>query len=298
MIVPVSVSDVMLTDVATATPEETARETARRFQREDIGSLVVTATDGRPAGIVSDSDLVGIVADGRPLTTTVSAFMSTDLVTAAPSEPIEDAARRMRDHGLDQLPVLDGDDLVGLVSVRLLSYYLPQVLLREVAGEPADADGTDWEFTYRDEAEAGLGVGDVATFTKTLSGGDVERFARASGDTNPLHLDDDYARETRFGRRIVHGVLALGVVSAALARLPGLVVYLSQTIQFVAPVDVGDTVTARCEVIERLGTNRYRLRTRVYDEDEEAVLEGEATVLVDQSPSDVVADEAAIQRQQ
>ncbi|MFC6988437.1 MaoC/PaaZ C-terminal domain-containing protein [Haloplanus sp. GCM10025708] len=191
--------------------------------------------------------------------------MSTDLVTASASEPIEDAARRMRDHGVDQLPVLDGDDLAGLVSVRLLSYYLPQVLLRQV-GAP-DSDVEDWEFTYSDESEAGLDVGDVATFSKTLSVGDVERFARASGDTNPLHLDADYARETRFGRRIVHGVLALGVVSAALARLPGLVVYLSQSVQFVAPVDVGDTVTARCEVIERLGKNRYRLETTVSDGD-------------------------------
>ncbi|MFB6122555.1 MAG: CBS domain-containing protein [Haloferacaceae archaeon] len=292
MIVPVSVSDVMVTDVATASPDETVREVARRFRADDVGSLVVTDAEGRPVGIVADSDLVSLVADGHPFETPVREFMATDLVTASPSESIEDAARRMRDHGVDQLPVLDGDGLVGLLSVRLLSYYLPQVLLRQV--ETADADADDWEFSYRDEAGVGLDVGDVATFTKTLSTGDVERFARASGDTNPLHLDDEYARGTRFGRRIVHGVLALGVVSAALARLPGLVVYLSQTSQFVAPVDVGDTVTARCEVVERLGKDRYRLRTTVSDE-ANVVVEGEATVLVVPStlPSEDAAGEAA-----
>ncbi|WP_423751389.1 CBS domain-containing protein [Salinirarus marinus] len=293
MIVPVPVSDVMATDVVTVSPDETAREAARRFREEDVGSLVVAGEDGRPVGIVADSDLVSLLADDRPLETTVSEFMSTDLVTASASEPIEDAARRMRDHGVDQLPVLDGDDLAGLVSVRLLSYYLPQVLLRQV-GAP-DSDVEDWEFTYSDESEAGLDVGDVATFSKTLSVGDVERFARASGDTNPLHLDADYARETRFGRRIVHGVLALGVVSAALARLPGLVVYLSQSVQFVAPVDVGDTVTARCEVIERLGKNRYRLETTVSDGDG-VVVEGEATVLVDPSSPEETGVDVAIPR--
>lgn len=292
MTVPVPVSEVMVTDVATVTPAETACDAARYFRERDVGSLVVVDGDARPVGIVADSDLISLVADERPLDTAVRAFMSTDLVTASPSEHIEDAARRLRDHGVDQLPVLEGDELVGLISVRLLSYYLPQVLLRQVeAGdeEASDEEQTDWTFDYRDEGETGLGVGDVATFTKTLSAGDIERFARASGDTNPLHLDADYARGTRFGRRIVHGVLALGVVSAALARLPGLVIYLSQTVQFVAPVDVGDTVTARCQVIERLGGNRYRLRTTVSNE-EHVVVEGEATVLVD--PASTSADDA------
>ncbi|WP_380681656.1 MaoC/PaaZ C-terminal domain-containing protein [Salinigranum sp. GCM10025319] len=84
---------------------------------------------------------------------------------------------------------------------------------------------------------------------------------------------------------MAHGVLTLGVVSAALARLPGLVVYLSQSVRFVAPVEVGDRVTAVCEVVEALGRGRYRLRTVVRDS-EETVVDGESVVWIDSSAGD------------
>ncbi|QLD89773.1 MaoC family dehydratase [Natronomonas salina] len=146
--------------------------------------------------------------------------------------------------------------------------------------EPAE-DLPEW--TTEVDAEAELTVGDTVRFSKSLSEADVERFAAASGDTNPIHLDDDWAEETRFNGRIVHGVLAAGLISAALARLPGGIVYLSQDLEFRAPVRLGDRITAEVEVVEDLGGDRYRLRTTV-EKDDELVIDGEAVVLIDDVP--------------
>lgn len=146
--------------------------------------------------------------------------------------------------------------------------------------EPAE-DLPEW--TTEVDAEAELTVGDTVRFSKSLSEADVERFAAASGDTNPIHLDDDWAEETRFNGRIVHGVLAAGLISAALARLPGGIVYLSQDLEFRAPVRLGDRIAAEVEVVEDLGGDRYRLRTTV-EKDDELVIDGEAVVLIDDVP--------------
>ena len=89
----------------------------------------------------------------------------------------------------------------------------------------------EWDVVFHGDEEA-LDVGDRICFTKTLTEADVDRFAAASGDTNPIHLDEEWASETRFGGRIVHGILASGLISAALARLPGSVIYLSQDVEF------------------------------------------------------------------
>jgi len=146
---------------------------------------------------------------------------------------------------------------------------------------------------YRDEAwhtEVDVAgeepaVGDSVTFVKRLAEEDLRAFAAASGDTNRLHLDDDYAEGTRFGGRIVHGTLVSGLISAALARLPGLTVYLSQELSFVGPVAVDEEVTAAVEVVEDLGDGRLRLSTVVTGEDGEAVVTGEAVVLSDDAPT-------------
>lgn len=142
----------------------------------------------------------------------------------------------------------------------------------------ADDDLPEWDVEV--EADPRLSVGDAVRFTKTLSEADVERFAAASGDTNPLHLDDERASETRFDGRIVHGTLAAGLISAALARLPGDVVYLSQDLEFRAPVRIGDRITADVEIVEDLGGERFRLRTTV-EGDDGLVIDGEAVVLVE-----------------
>jgi len=144
------------------------------------------------------------------------------------------------------------------------------------AVEP-DEDHGDWESDISASGE--ITVDDTITFTKTIHDEDVRRFAAASGDTNPLHLDEDFAEETRFDGRIAHGVLVSGLISAALARLPGDVVYLSQSLEFLAPAEIGDRVTAECTVVESLGNDQYRLTTTITGDDD-VVVDGEAVVLV------------------
>lgn len=130
-----------------------------------------------------------------------------------------------------------------------------------------------------------IAVGESVTLTNTITEDDVSSFAIASADTNPLHLDADYAENTRFNQPIAHGMLVSGTVSAALARLPGVVVYLSQEMEYCAPVFVGDTVTAVCEIVEALGENKYRLSTVVKNADGTIVIDGEAVVLIDEEPA-------------
>lgn len=131
-----------------------------------------------------------------------------------------------------------------------------------------------------------LAPGARATFTKTVTDADIVKFAEATGDANPLHLDDAYARTTPFGGRIAHGLLTAGMVSAVLAtRLPGPgTVYVSQTLEFRAPVRPGDTVTAEVEVLEVPSPRRARLATRCRLADGTLVLEGEAVVLLPKGP--------------
>lgn len=106
-------------------------------------------------------------------------------------------------------------------------------------------------------------VGDAATFSKTITEADIVLFAGLSGDTYPLHLDAEYAKTTRFGARIAHGMLSaslLSTVNATLIGIPG-AIYLEQSVQFRRPVFIGDTLTARAEVVEIM-PERRRLRTR------------------------------------
>lgn len=111
----------------------------------------------------------------------------------------------------------------------------------------------------------------------------VELFAEATGDRNPVHLDEEFAAKSRFGGRIAHGMLTAGFVSAAIAsRLPGPgSIYMGQTLRFTRPVKLGDTVTVKLEVIEILmEKKRVRLSTVCTNQNGETVMEGEATVMV------------------
>ncbi|RZV10948.1 MaoC family dehydratase [Natrinema hispanicum] len=145
----------------------------------------------------------------------------------------------------------------------------------------------DWQFDRTVDDPDYISVGDTVTFEKTLSDEDIRAFAAVSGDTNRLHLDEEFASETRFGERIVHGTLVSGLISAALARLPGLTIYLSQDLEFSGPVGIGDSVSARVEVVESLGNDQYRLETLVRDEDDDTtVINGEAVVLIDDLPAE------------
>src|SRR5690349_24827648 len=128
-----------------------------------------------------------------------------------------------------------------------------------------------------------LKPGDKASRTQTISDEMVRAFAALTGDANPVHLDDAYAAGTRFGRRIAHGMIAAGLISATLANeLPGPgTVYLSQTLQFKAPVYPDETITATVEVKSvRPDKPIVTLRTVCTNQDDEVVLEGEAVVLV------------------
>jgi 3-hydroxybutyryl-CoA dehydratase len=124
-------------------------------------------------------------------------------------------------------------------------------------------------------------VGESASFTKTVTETDVILFAGITGDLNPAHIDAVWAAASRFGGRIAHGMLTASFVSTVLAmRLPGPgTIYLSQTLRFLAPVRIGDTVTARVVVVEVLPKGRIRLATSVEGEDGQRVVEGEAEVL-------------------
>ena len=127
-----------------------------------------------------------------------------------------------------------------------------------------------------------LTPGDKTSRIKIISDDVIRSFAELTGDTNPVHLDDAYAAGTRFGRRIAHGMIAAGLISAALANdLPGPgTVYLGQTLQFKAPVYPGDTVTATVEVKSvRADKPIAVLTTFCTNQDNVIVLEGEATVL-------------------
>lgn len=155
--------------------------------------------------------------------------------------------------------------------------------------EPA-GDLPEWEVDLSTTDHDEFGVGDHVRFTKTISEEDLRRFAAASGDTNPVHLDEEWAKQTRFEGRIVHGILASGLISAALARLPGGVIYLSQDTEFQAPVRIGDRLTADVEVVEDLGGGRFRLRTTVAREtDDSLVIDGEAVILIVDT-SDIESD--------
>jgi 3-hydroxybutyryl-CoA dehydratase len=131
------------------------------------------------------------------------------------------------------------------------------------------------------EAFAG---GDSATFSKTITDADILLFAAVSGDTYGLHVDEEYAKTTRFGRRVAHGMLTaslLSTVNALLLQRPG-GLYVSQAVRFVRPVFIGDTVTARVEVVELLpAKRRLRCTTSVVNQRGKVVIDGESIVQKD-----------------
>ncbi|MBI4185257.1 MAG: MaoC family dehydratase [Proteobacteria bacterium] len=127
-----------------------------------------------------------------------------------------------------------------------------------------------------------LSVGMSSAFAKTVTDDDIVLFAGVSGDTNPVHLDEDYARQSPFGGRIAHGLLTASFISTVLGtQLPGPgCIYLGQDLRFTGPVHIGDTVEARVEVTELVpGKRRVVLRTTCLVGNK-IVIEGHATVLV------------------
>ena len=130
---------------------------------------------------------------------------------------------------------------------------------------------------YADELDTGMS----AVFSKTVTETDIVLFAGLSGDTNPVHLDEDFAKPSMFKGRIAHGMLSAGLISAVLAnRLPGPgTIYLGQTLKFKAPVRPGDTVTATVTVKEVNVEKRRVVLDTVCSVAGKPVIEGEATVM-------------------
>ena len=124
-------------------------------------------------------------------------------------------------------------------------------------------------------------VGDRAEFGKTVSESDIYLYAGISGDLNPAHINETYAQKTFFKTRIAHGMMIGGFISAAIAnQLPGPgTIYMKQDMRFLAPVRIGDTITASVEVIEIIAEkNRVVLKTTCANQDGEMILDGQATV--------------------
>lgn len=128
-----------------------------------------------------------------------------------------------------------------------------------------------------------LAVGASAELSRTVTDVDVMSYAAITGDYNPVHVDAEAAAQSMFKGRIAHGMLSAGFISAVLAmKLPGPgAIYLSQSLRFTRPVRLGDTVTARVEVIETIvAKKRVRLATTCRNQQGETVIEGEALVMV------------------
>jgi 3-hydroxybutyryl-CoA dehydratase len=134
--------------------------------------------------------------------------------------------------------------------------------------------------------------GQAAEFSKTITEADIVLFSGISGDHNPLHVDSEAAGRSRFGERIAHGMLTASLLCRVLGmQLPGPgTIHLEQSLRFVGPVRIGDTVTARVEVMEHQANNRALLRTTCRTQRGDLVVDGEAVVLL---PAGRSKDESA-----
>ena len=126
-------------------------------------------------------------------------------------------------------------------------------------------------------------VGDTFSNTREVTDAVIRAFAEVSGDHNPIHLDEEFAKTTRFGRRIAHGMLSGAFISAILGNefTDRKTVYLSQSLRFTAPVFVGDHVTATATVTKiREEKNILTLETVCTNQNGETLVTGEAVVMV------------------
>ena len=127
-------------------------------------------------------------------------------------------------------------------------------------------------------------VGMKGQTSKTITETDVILFSGISTDINPVHINEEAAKEGMFGRRIAHGILVSGLISAVLAnKVPGPgTISMGQDLKFLAPVYIGDTITAECEIIELIPEKkRIRLKTTCVNQDGKVVISGMATVKFD-----------------
>ena len=124
-------------------------------------------------------------------------------------------------------------------------------------------------------------IGQHAEYVRTVTSEDIEMFGQVSGDYNPLHFNEDWAKTTMFKGRIAHGILTATYVSTVIGmKLPGPgTIYISQNMKFRRPVRIGDTITARVEVISKNDEKEFlTLKTACINQEDKVVLDGEAVV--------------------
>jgi 3-hydroxybutyryl-CoA dehydratase len=118
-------------------------------------------------------------------------------------------------------------------------------------------------------------------FSKTITETDIALFSAISGDFNPAHVNREYARKTKFKKRIAHGMISTSLISGVSGMklpAPG-TIYMSQTVRFTAPTYINDTLTAKVKVIEKLPKNRIKMETTCINQEGILILEGEALIL-------------------
>lgn len=127
-----------------------------------------------------------------------------------------------------------------------------------------------------------LSVGQSAIFAKTVTEADIAAFAGVSGDFNPVHVNEDFAKDTLFKGRIAHGMLSAAFISTVFGmKLPGPgCIYVSQLLKFKAPVRIGDTVVARCEVTAMVPEKKFVTFKTTCSVGDKVVVDGEATLMV------------------
>jgi 3-hydroxybutyryl-CoA dehydratase len=128
---------------------------------------------------------------------------------------------------------------------------------------------------------ADIAIGDKASDSRKVTEEVVQAFADATGDFNPVHIDAEFAKTSLFKERVAHGMLGAGLISAVLGtKLPGPnTIYLAQEMKFLAPVKLGDTITAEVEVLEKIDKPKIlKLKTTVRNQSGTAIIEGVATV--------------------
>ncbi|WP_121743199.1 CBS domain-containing protein [Natronorubrum halophilum] len=179
MVVSVSVEDVM-DAVETALPDDTVDELARRFVELGLESIAIV-DDGDPIGIVTRSDFVSLIASNELMMQTTREFMSEPLISIEPLTSVHEAAKVLYEHQINQLPVLDNERFIELVTATDLSHFVMDAMMINGVSTPSlesiTREELEWSYEYDDEGEPGVSVGDIVTFTKLITENDIELFA-------------------------------------------------------------------------------------------------------------------------
>ncbi|WP_137290664.1 CBS domain-containing protein [Natronorubrum halophilum] len=161
MVAPVSIEEV-ISSVKTAPPDDTADVVARRFVESGHESIVIV-DEGDSIGIVTRSDFVSLIASNEPMTQTTRGFMSEPLLSIEPSTSVHEAAAVFYEHQINQLPVLDDERFIGLITATDLSHFVTNATMIDGVSTPSlesiGGEELEWSYEYDDEGEPGVSVG-------------------------------------------------------------------------------------------------------------------------------------------